>query len=163
MCGTGLRPVHAAAERPDVTTAGPATLPAAHDREHGCLPSSRRSRSDLGAALAHYGVSVLVLEKHPGLSDFPKATGVRPRTMEIPRSWGLESAVLARSLPAHAETVVPRTAPPWRLICLAAGSRRVFATGPVGVRGVAEDTPEVAAEVSVVGVAEVGGQPRDGH
>ncbi|HWJ52672.1 MAG TPA: FAD-dependent oxidoreductase, partial [Propionibacteriaceae bacterium] len=41
-----------------------------------------------GTALARAGVRVLVVEKHPGLSIFPKATGLRPRTMEILRSWG---------------------------------------------------------------------------
>jgi putative polyketide hydroxylase len=48
-------------------------------------------------ALARAGTSVLVVEKHRGLSRFPKATGLRPRTMEIVRSWGLEDAVLAAS------------------------------------------------------------------
>jgi 2-polyprenyl-6-methoxyphenol hydroxylase-like FAD-dependent oxidoreductase len=33
-------------------------------------------------ALARAGVRVLVVEKHPRLSIFPKATGLRPRTME---------------------------------------------------------------------------------
>jgi 2-polyprenyl-6-methoxyphenol hydroxylase-like FAD-dependent oxidoreductase len=43
--------------------------------------------------LARAGVSVLVVEKHPGTSIFPKAAGVRPRTMEILRSWGLDQRV----------------------------------------------------------------------
>src|SRR4051812_19739430 len=45
------------------------------------------------AGLARAGVRVLVVEKHPGTSIFPKAAGVRPRTMEILRSWGLEERV----------------------------------------------------------------------
>ena len=49
------------------------------------------------AALARAGVRVLVIEKHPGLSVFPKATGLRPRTMEIMRSWGLEDTILRQS------------------------------------------------------------------
>ena len=53
-------------------------------------------------ALARAGVRVLVVERHPGLSIFPKATGLRPRTMEILRSWGLEQIVRSRS---------PRTQP----------------------------------------------------
>ena len=48
-------------------------------------------------ALARAGLRVLVVEKHPGLSIFPKATGLRPRTMEILRSWGLEEHVRTRS------------------------------------------------------------------
>jgi putative polyketide hydroxylase len=45
-------------------------------------------------AMARSGASVLIVDKHPGLSRFPKATGLRPRTMEILRGWGLESAIL---------------------------------------------------------------------
>ena len=48
-------------------------------------------------AMARAGASVLVVDKHPGLSRFPKATGLRPRTVEILRTWGLEKAVLDRS------------------------------------------------------------------
>ncbi|WP_222270080.1 FAD-dependent monooxygenase [Modestobacter marinus] len=47
------------------------------------------------AGLARAGIRVLVVEKHAGTSIFPKASGVRPRTMEILRSWGLEQRVLA--------------------------------------------------------------------
>ena len=50
-------------------------------------------------ALARSGVRTLLIEKHPGLSVFPKATGLRPRTMEILRSWGLEQTVLSQSQP----------------------------------------------------------------
>jgi 2-polyprenyl-6-methoxyphenol hydroxylase-like FAD-dependent oxidoreductase len=45
------------------------------------------------AAIARLGVRVLVVEKHAGLSIFPKATGIRPRSMEILRGWGLEEEV----------------------------------------------------------------------
>ncbi|MGK5169086.1 FAD-dependent oxidoreductase [Geodermatophilus sp. CPCC 205761] len=45
------------------------------------------------AGLARAGIRVLVVEKHPGTSIFPKAAGVRPRTMEILRSWGLDQRV----------------------------------------------------------------------
>jgi 2-polyprenyl-6-methoxyphenol hydroxylase-like FAD-dependent oxidoreductase len=44
-------------------------------------------------ALARAGVRVLVVERHAGTSIFPKATGIRLRTMEILRSWGLEQRV----------------------------------------------------------------------
>ena len=43
--------------------------------------------------LARAGVRVLVVDKHAGTSIFPKATGIRLRTMEILRSWGLEQQV----------------------------------------------------------------------
>jgi 2-polyprenyl-6-methoxyphenol hydroxylase-like FAD-dependent oxidoreductase len=48
-----------------------------------------------GIGLARAGISVLVVERHPGTSIFPKAAGVRPRTMEILRSWGLDQRVYA--------------------------------------------------------------------
>ncbi|MBM7807695.1 2-polyprenyl-6-methoxyphenol hydroxylase-like FAD-dependent oxidoreductase [Geodermatophilus bullaregiensis] len=47
------------------------------------------------AGLARAGTRVLVAERHPGTSIFPKAAGVRPRTMEILRSWGLDERVSA--------------------------------------------------------------------
>ena len=53
------------------------------------------------ASLARSGVRVLVIEKHPGLSVFPKATGIRPRPMEIMRSWGLEDTILRQSQKAR--------------------------------------------------------------
>jgi 2-polyprenyl-6-methoxyphenol hydroxylase-like FAD-dependent oxidoreductase len=43
--------------------------------------------------LARAGIRVLLVEKHPGTSIFPRAVGVRPRTMEILRSWGLDQRV----------------------------------------------------------------------
>jgi putative polyketide hydroxylase len=42
---------------------------------------------------ARSGARTLLVEKHTGLSVFPKATGIRGRTMEIMRSWGLEDQV----------------------------------------------------------------------
>ncbi len=50
---------------------------------------------------ARHGASVLLVEKHPGLSRFPKATGLRPRSMEILRGWGLEDAVSSDAQPAR--------------------------------------------------------------
>ena len=53
--------------------------------------------SGLATAIAatRAGARVLVVERHQSTSTFPKATGVRPRTMEILRSWGLEQEVRA--------------------------------------------------------------------
>jgi 2-polyprenyl-6-methoxyphenol hydroxylase-like FAD-dependent oxidoreductase len=42
---------------------------------------------------ARTGARVLVVDRHPGTSVFPKATGVRSRSMEILRAWGLEQRV----------------------------------------------------------------------
>jgi 2-polyprenyl-6-methoxyphenol hydroxylase-like FAD-dependent oxidoreductase len=43
----------------------------------------------LAAALAREGVRALTVERHETTSIFPKATGVRMRTVEILRSWGV--------------------------------------------------------------------------
>src|SRR5215213_2054502 len=45
----------------------------------------------VGAALARAGIRTVTVDRHPGTSIFPKATGVRLRTMEILRSWGLDA------------------------------------------------------------------------
>jgi putative polyketide hydroxylase len=55
---------------------------------------------------ARHGASVLLVERHEHLSQFPKATGVRPRVMEILRSWGLEEAVRSASQPARLSMLI---------------------------------------------------------
>jgi putative polyketide hydroxylase len=69
--------------------------------------------------LARAGLRVLLVEKHPGLSIFPKATGLRPRTMEILRSWGLEGRVLVQARPAQvAMSIRPVLAAPGQVVSL---------------------------------------------
>jgi putative polyketide hydroxylase len=69
--------------------------------------------------LARAGVRVLLVEKHPSLSSFPKATGLRPRTMEILRSWDLEGEVKARSEPAQiAMSIRPVLTAPGQVVSL---------------------------------------------
>jgi putative polyketide hydroxylase len=53
--------------------------------------------------LARCGVRVLAVDRHAGTTTFPKATGVRPRTLEILRTWRLEERVLAAAQPARIE------------------------------------------------------------
>jgi 2-polyprenyl-6-methoxyphenol hydroxylase-like FAD-dependent oxidoreductase len=48
-------------------------------------------------AATRAGARVLVLDRHAGTTIFPKATGLRPRTMELMRTWGLEDEVRAGS------------------------------------------------------------------
>ena len=48
--------------------------------------------------LARHGVRSMLVERHPGTSIFPKASGISTRTMEIVRSWGLEGAARRHSL-----------------------------------------------------------------
>jgi putative polyketide hydroxylase len=53
--------------------------------------------------LARNGIGSLLVERNPGLSPLPRATGVSVRTMEMLRSWGLEDEVRAGQLDlAHA-------------------------------------------------------------
>ena len=48
-------------------------------------------------AAARAGARVLLVERHAGTTVFPKATGLRPRTMELLRAWGLEEEIRAGS------------------------------------------------------------------
>ena len=59
---------------------------------------------------ARHGARVLVVERHPGTSTRPRATGINLRTMEIFRTWGVADAVA--SAPSRS-TSTPRPAPPW--------------------------------------------------
>lgn len=52
--------------------------------------------------LARFGIHCTVFEQAPGVSDHPKARGVRVRTMELFRQWGIEPALRARALPQDA-------------------------------------------------------------
>jgi 2-polyprenyl-6-methoxyphenol hydroxylase-like FAD-dependent oxidoreductase len=47
--------------------------------------------------LARNGIQSMLVERHPGTSVLPRATGVNVRTMEILRSLGLEDEVLSKS------------------------------------------------------------------
>jgi putative polyketide hydroxylase len=48
--------------------------------------------------LAHHGVEVLVVERQPGPSPHPRATGVGPRTVEFFREVGIEAEVDAAAV-----------------------------------------------------------------
>src|SRR5439155_5581794 len=49
--------------------------------------------------LSRFGISSLLVERHPGTSIHPKARGINVRTMEIFRQRGVEDAVRAAGLP----------------------------------------------------------------
>jgi putative polyketide hydroxylase len=49
--------------------------------------------------LSRFGVRSLLVERHPSTSIHPKATGVSTRSMELFRSWGIESRVRELELP----------------------------------------------------------------
>ena len=59
--------------------------------------------------LARHGVAALLVERRPRLSSHPRATVLSLRSMEIVRSWGLESAVRARSVDVEWRMLVAET------------------------------------------------------
>ena len=60
-------------------------------------------------ALARHGVRTLVVERRTELSQFPRATGISLRTMELMRAWGLEGAIRSGSIDARPTGWVGRT------------------------------------------------------
>lgn len=52
--------------------------------------------------LARFGIDCTVYEQASVPSDHPKARGIRVRTMELFRQWGLEPELRAKALPADA-------------------------------------------------------------
>ena len=95
--------------------------------------------SGLATAVAatRAGARVLVVERHEGTSTFPKATGIRPRTMEILRSWGLEDRVRAGGADLELAAAVSAT--------LADGQQQDFSLGVPQPGTLAELSPSTAA------------------
>jgi 2-polyprenyl-6-methoxyphenol hydroxylase-like FAD-dependent oxidoreductase len=58
---------------------------------------------------ARHGARVLVVERRPGTSTVPRATGVSTHTMELFRIWGIADAVRDASVPAEPTMAVRRT------------------------------------------------------
>jgi len=63
---------------------------------------------------ARHGARVLVVDRRPGTSGLPRATGINVRTVEILRTWGVAPAVRARRIPVlpEAASAVTLAAPP---------------------------------------------------
>ena len=63
---------------------------------------------------ARHGARVLVVDRHPGTSNRPRATGISLRTMEIFRAWGVAEEVRARAVPVDHDATSGATlvAPP---------------------------------------------------
>jgi 2-polyprenyl-6-methoxyphenol hydroxylase-like FAD-dependent oxidoreductase len=53
----------------------------------------------LSLLLSRAGVRSLLVERHPGTTDHPRAHVVATRTMELFRDWGAADAVIAEALP----------------------------------------------------------------
>ena len=58
---------------------------------------------------ARAGARVLLVERHPGTTRYPRAIGVDVRTMEIMRTWGLHRRVRAGGIPVRALTSTSAT------------------------------------------------------
>ncbi|WP_033825565.1 FAD-dependent monooxygenase [Kitasatospora sp. MBT63] len=56
------------------------------------------------ALLAHHGVPAVLVERRPGPSVHPRATGIGPRTVEILRELGLDTAVDAAAVDLRGAT-----------------------------------------------------------
>ena len=59
--------------------------------------------------LSRHGIESLTVERHPGTSIYPRATGINIRTMEILRSLGLEERVRQASFEAAPRLARSRT------------------------------------------------------
>ncbi|MGH3938674.1 MAG: FAD-dependent monooxygenase [Pseudonocardiaceae bacterium] len=71
--------------------------------------------------LAHQGIESLLIERRADLSELPRATVISTRSMELLRSWGLESRIHAGA--------VDVTSAAWRTITLASGEGSVMPIG----------------------------------
>jgi putative polyketide hydroxylase len=83
--------------------------------------------------LARYGVQCLLVERREELSNQPRATAISVRSMELLRTWGLESQVLDGALEVSFRGRIGETL-----------------TGPGSVVALGYPTPEEAAQVSPV-------------
>ncbi|MDF2980079.1 MAG: 2,4-dichlorophenol 6-monooxygenase, partial [Actinomycetospora sp.] len=63
---------------------------------------------------ARHSARVLVVERRPGTSTHPRATGINLRTMEIFRTWGVVRAVRAQAIRVDPDSATAATlvAPP---------------------------------------------------
>jgi putative polyketide hydroxylase len=56
--------------------------------------------------LARRGIACVLVERRAGREQHPKARGVRIRTMELLRQWGLEAELRAKALPPEARRFI---------------------------------------------------------
>lgn len=112
-----------------------------------------------GIALRRAGVRVLVVDKHAGISIFPKATGLRTRGLEILRSWGLEDAVRRAEYPVHGRIASsPSLAEPAHEVrSWVPDAKVVAASSPVSHSSIAQDQLE---SVLLAELLDLGGEVR---
>ena len=112
-----------------------------------------------GIALRRAGVRVLVIDRHAGVSIFPKATGLRTRGLEILRSWGLEDRLRRREFPLQPQVSISRslTAPADEVRSWLPDELIAAASSPAGHSSVAQDQLE---EVLLEYLVDLGGEVR---
>jgi 2-polyprenyl-6-methoxyphenol hydroxylase-like FAD-dependent oxidoreductase len=86
---------------------------------------------------ARHGARVLVVERRPGPSTVPRATGVSTHTMELFRTWGIADAVRDASVACEPTAAVRRT--------LAAEPLAVVPLGFPSLREALRASPELPA------------------
>lgn len=60
----------------------------------------------MALCLAKQGIATIIVEKHPGITNHPKARGINTRTMEIFRQLGVEDAMREHQLPSAAHRFI---------------------------------------------------------
>ena len=60
----------------------------------------------LALGLARQNVRSLLIERHPGITNHPRARGVNVRTMELFRQWGNATELLKCELPKEARRII---------------------------------------------------------
>ena len=129
-------------------------------------PGRRRRPRGLATALsaARHGARVLVVDRRPGMSGLPRATGINVRTVEILRTWGIARAVRPTASPSY--PTPPRRPPSSRPRIRSAGSggypslREILDVSPVLPLACPQDRLE---PVLVDAVRQAGGEIRFEH
>jgi len=60
----------------------------------------------LALGLARQNVYSIVIERHPGITNHPRARGVNVRSMEVFRQWGNDTELLKWELPKEARRII---------------------------------------------------------
>ena len=97
-----------------------------------------------GIALRRAGLRVLVVDKHAGISVFPKATGLRTRGLEILRGWGLEEAIGQAEYRVHPRLALSRSLaePPHETQSMLPDAAAAAASSPTSHSPIAQDQLE---------------------
>lgn len=96
----------------------------------------------MAIGLARQGIKSLVIEKHPTTTNHPKARGINTRTMEIFRSWGIETAVRQHQLPKEAHRFIWLESFQGKEITRVSAQERPASTSPTTIAIISQDWVE---------------------